>query len=319
MNATVPAPQIGPDDRFAMTLCMAIIAHAMLILGVSFAPDPSPDSSFQSLEVILVPEKSVTTPEKADLLAQANVQGGGDDDQSDPPAAPVKAPIPAQTADIASSPAPPVKPASTTAPADTEANVEQLLSARTPVATLAEADEKPAERPEASMLEAVDAEPAPPQPAIETPALPTAAQLLTRSFALASLNAELQQRLDSKAKRLKRKYISANTREFRYAAYMEAWRAKVERVGNINYPDEARVRQLSGNLLLDVSLNADGSVIEITVRRSSGHKVLDDAAIRIVELASPFAAFPDDIREEVDILHITRTWKFVNNQGFRAR
>ena len=319
MNATVPAPQIGPDDRFAMTLCMAIIAHAMLILGVSFAPDPSPDSSFQSLEVILVPEKSVTTPEKADLLAQANVQGGGDDDQSDPPAAPVKAPIPAQTADIASSPAPPVKPASTTAPADTEANVEQLLSARTPVATLAEADEKPAERPEASMLEAVDVEPAPPQPAIETPALPTAAQLLTRSFALASLNAELQQRLDSKAKRLKRKYISANTREFRYAAYMEAWRAKVERVGNINYPEEARVRQLSGNLLLDVSLNADGSVIEITVRRSSGHKVLDDAAIRIVELASPFAAFPDDIREEVDILHITRTWKFVNNQGFRAR
>ena len=319
MNATVPAPQIGPDDRFAMTLCMAIIAHAMLILGVSFAPDPSPDSSFQSLEVILVPEKSVTTPEDADLLAQANLQGGGDDDQSDPPAAPVKAPIPAQTADIASSPAPPVKPASTTAPADTEANVEQLLSARTPVATLAEADEKPAERPEASMLEAVDAEPAPPQPAIETPALPTAAQLLTRSFALASLNAELQQRLDSKAKRLKRKYISANTREFRYAAYMEAWRAKVERVGNINYPEEARVRQLSGNLLLDVSLNADGSVIEITVRRSSGHKVLDDAAIRIVELASPFAAFPDDIREEVDILHITRTWKFVNNQGFRAR
>lgn len=335
MNATVPAPQIGPDDRFAMTLCMAIIAHAMLILGVSFAPDPSPDSSFQSLEVILVPEKSVTTPEDADLLAQANLQGGGDDDQSDPPAAPVKAPIPAQTADIASSPAPPVKPvptpapiapapaparpASTTAPADAEANVEQLLSARTPVATLAEADEKPAERPEASMLEAVDAEPAPPQPAIETPALPTAAQLLTRSFALASLNAELQQRLDSKAKRLKRKYISANTREFRYAAYMEAWRAKVERVGNINYPDEARVRQLSGNLLLDVSLNADGSVIEITVRRSSGHKVLDDAAIRIVELASPFAAFPDDIREEVDILHITRTWKFVNNQGFRAR
>ena len=153
---------------------------------------------------------------------------------------------------------------------------------------------------------------------MDSPPLPTAAQLLTRSFALASLNAELQQRLDSKAKRPRRKYISANTREYLYAAYMEAWRAKVERIGNMNYPNAARERRLSGNLLLDVAINPNGSVKEITVRRSSGHKVLDDAAIRIVELAAPFARFPDAVLEEVDILHITRTWKFVNNQSFQA-
>jgi periplasmic protein TonB len=100
---------------------------------------------------------------------------------------------------------------------------------------------------------------------------------------------------------------------------MEAWRAKVERIGNINYPDEARRRRLSGSLLLDVALNPDGSVQEITVRRSSGHKVLDDAAIRIVELASPFAPFPPDIRGEVDVLHVTRTWKFLNSNQFSAR
>ena len=152
-----------------------------------------------------------------------------------------------------------------------------------------------------------------------TPPLPTAAQLLTRSFALASLNAELQQRLDSRAKRPRQKYISASTKEYRYAAYMEAWRAKVERVGNLNYPDEARRRELAGSLLLDVALRPDGAVAEITVRRSSGHKVLDDAAVRIVELAAPYAPFPDDIRAEVDILHVTRTWNFLNNQQFSAR
>jgi protein TonB len=94
---------------------------------------------------------------------------------------------------------------------------------------------------------------------------------------------------------------------------MEAWRAKVERVGNLNYPEAARRKKLSGNLILDVALNNDGSINQITVRRSSGHKVLDDAAIRIVELASPYSPFPDHIREETDILHITRTWQFLND------
>jgi protein TonB len=98
---------------------------------------------------------------------------------------------------------------------------------------------------------------------------------------------------------------------------MEAWRAKVERVGNLNYPDDARKRQLSGSLILDVALNPDGSVNQITVRQSSGHKILDDAADRIVRLAAPFAPFPDDIRAETDILHITRTWQFLHNRGFR--
>ena len=336
MNAeAVITPAIGPDDRFVMTLCMAIIAHAIVILGVSFAPEPSPESRFESLEVILVPEKSRQTPDDADILAQANLRGGGDSDSTEPPAAPVKSPVPAETAKIAASPPPAAKPTPTPAPktptpappqppsptiADNAlAEVDPVMAQQATDADLAIADKKVAKRPDASAQQVPTAEPQPPTPAQQTPQLPTAAQLLTRSFALASLNAELQQRLDSKAKRLKRKYISANTREYRYAAYMEAWRAKVERVGNINYPDEARLKQLSGNLLLDVSLNQDGSVREITVRRSSGHKVLDDAAVRIVELASPYAPFPPDIREEVDILHITRTWKFVNNQSFRAR
>ncbi len=339
MSATLAPPRLtpagGPADRLALTVCVAVLIHAMVVLGVSFAPEPVPEARFEALEIILVPEKSEREPDEAELLAQASLEGGGDAEASDPPAAPLKAPIPAETADVAASPAPPVTAQPTPAPAEAPpaptaraspatpataaAQVEARVLAKADEADLALPDDSPRAAPEASAVVEPEAQPAPPRPEVSTPPLPTAAQLLTRSFALASLNAELQQRLDSKARRPRRKYISANTREYRYAAYMEAWRAKVERIGNINYPPEARERALSGNLLLDVALNPDGSVQEITVRRSSGHKVLDDAAIRIVELAAPYAPFPDEIRKEVDVLHITRTWKFVNNQTFSAR
>ncbi len=100
---------------------------------------------------------------------------------------------------------------------------------------------------------------------------------------------------------------------------MEAWRAKVERVGNLNYPDEARRRKLSGKLQLDVALKPDGSIHSIKVRRSSGKRVLDDAAVRIVKLAAPFARFPESFRDEVDILHIQRTWQFLRTNRLASR
>lgn len=328
-------PDIQPPDRLGLTLALAVIVHTMVVLGVSFAPEPDAPSRFDSLEVILVSERSENTPEDARVLAQASLEGGGNAESETPPAAPVKAPLPAETASIAASPAAPAPavpspsplepepaPAATpspAAPAAAEAAQEPLLATLAQRAELAQPDQlEQAPRP-ATPETSETAPETPPREAVNTPVLPTAAQLLTRSFALASLNAELQQRLDSRAQRPRRKYISANTREYRFAAYMEAWRAKVERIGNINYPNEAREKSLSGNLLLDVAINPDGSVREITVRRSSGHKVLDDAAIRIVELAAPYAAFPDNIREEVDVLHITRTWKFLNNRQFSSR
>jgi len=136
---------------------------------------------------------------------------------------------------------------------------------------------------------------------------------------MASLNAELSQRMEARAKRPRAKYISASTREYRFASYMEAWRAKVERIGNLNYPDEARRNKLSGDLILDVALKPDGSLDEITIMNPSGHKVLDDAAIRIVRLGAPYARFPDNISMDVDILHITRTWRFLNSSKFSGR
>ena len=334
MTAAAIKPEITPDDRLGLTICVAVIIHAMTVLGVSFRPEPLPDPRFEALEIILVAEKSEKPPEDAQVLAQANLEGGGDANAQHTPATPIKAPLPAPTPAIAASSAPPFEPSPTptvappapmppteTSPsgaAEAKSEVEERLLAKAPQADLALPDPKPQADPETTVTKAEVDAPEPPQPRVKPRLRPTAAQLLTRSFALASLNAEIQQRLDSRAGRPRRKYISANTKEYKFAAYMEAWRAKVERIGNINYPEEARRRDLSGSLLLDVALDPDGSVREIAVRRSSGHKILDEAAVRIVKLASPFAPFPPNILKEVDILHVTRTWKFLNSAQFSS-
>ena len=149
------------------------------------------------------------------------------------------------------------------------------------------------------------------------PTIPSADELLTNSFEIASSDNEVRREMIEKTERLRRKYISANTKQYEYASYMDSWRRKVERVGNLNYPEEARKLNLSGSLQLEVALNRDGTINEITLRKSSGKKVLDDAAIKIVELAAPYAAFPENIENKVDILHILRTWQFINNRSFK--
>ena len=333
----IPRAPVTPSDRLAATLCIAIILHAMLVLGITFTPEPHARRTAEGLEITLVAQKSVARPSHAELLAQANAEGGGTALGKARPTTPLSTPLPAPTPALAATPVPhqtaetaqtrlpldPLPPASArqkiteTAikPTPTPTETRLLKSAKAAKVALT-----------APPAQHADTEPAPTEPAptaspsVEAPeTLPTAAQLITRSFAMASLHAELEQRLDMKAQRPRLKFVSATTQEYRYAAYMEAWRAKVERIGNLNYPDEARQKKLSGALLLDVALRPDGSVLEVIVRRSSGHKVLDDAAVRIVELAGPYAEFPDEIRHDVDILHITRTWKFLSNESFIAQ
>ena len=151
----------------------------------------------------------------------------------------------------------------------------------------------------------------PDERAVDTAALPRGRELVETSLEMARLSAELNRNTEAYAKRPRRKFISANTREFEYATYMEAWVAKVERVGNLNYPDQARRNGLDGSLVLTVALRRDGSVESIDLIQSSGHVLLDDAARRIVELAAPYAPIPQTEDEPIDILHITRTWRFL--------
>ena len=330
-----PRPEITPVDRFSLTLCLAIIAHGIVILGITFKPEEMLRPRYETMEIILVQQESEPVKD-AEILAQANLEGGGDSTEQLTPATPLPAPFPEQVPEISAPPenqkqipaesTPPVPEVkeTDTKPEPVEAveqiAVEKESSDDIPV----EATEKSAEEPQPSeqqnretveQPEVAEKEPVPEEK--ETPPMPSATTLLTNSFKIASLSAEIRRKMEAKAERPRRKFISASTKEYKYAAYMEAWRAKVERVGNLNYPDEARRKNLTGSLILDVALNADGSVNQITIRHSSGSKILDDAAIRIVELSAPFAPFPDHIREETDILHITRTWQFLNNYRFR--
>ncbi len=149
------------------------------------------------------------------------------------------------------------------------------------------------------------------------PVFPTAAELMRQRMRVAELQANLQDSADLSSSLKRRRFISANTREYEFASYMQAWVAKVERVGNLNYPPEVRRRRLVGDLLMTVGINQDGSVESIDVRRSSGMAELDEAARRIVMLAAPYSPLPPDIAAQVDVLHITRTWKFTTGAGFR--
>ena len=140
--------------------------------------------------------------------------------------------------------------------------------------------------------------------------MPSAADLMTRSRVEARLEAQINRNWDAYQRIPRRRLISARTQEYRLARYNEDWRQKVEKVGNLNYPEEARRQKLYGSLQMTVYIKSDGSVEKIEIDKSSGHIVLDEAAKRIVNLAAPYAAFPNDIRKDTDILGITRTWNF---------
>ena len=172
---------------------------------------------------------------------------------------------------------------------------------------------------EAESLQQINDEPSE-QPQQETEEQPlenlTESQLNDR---LASLQAQLDIRRQAYAKRPRRYTISsASTQKSRDALYLDNWRKKVEAVGNLNYPAEASAEGIYGNLRLLVSLRSDGSVADVRILSSSGHRILDESAIRIVYLASPFAAFPDELKQEADILDIIRTWQFHQSNSFRS-
>jgi protein TonB len=148
---------------------------------------------------------------------------------------------------------------------------------------------------------------------------PSSAELAARSLEMARLRAEISKDFSAYQERPRKAFVGARASEDRFARYVEDWRGKIERVGNLNYPDEARRQKLYGTLVLTVSVRRDGTVESIEVNRSSGFRLLDQAAIRIVELAAPFSKFPPDIAKDIDILAITRTWSFTTTEQFQGQ
>ena len=134
----------------------------------------------------------------------------------------------------------------------------------------------------------------------------------------ARLVEELSLTFQEYSRKPKEKFISSRTKEYIAATYMRNWIDKIERLGNADYPDQAIRDKLSGTLILDVVINADGSLLKIDLRRSSGHQVLDDAAKRIVKMASPFLPFPKKLQNQADIIHITRSWEFLSSNELKS-
>jgi len=283
-------------DRLGLTLFVAVTLHAVGILGISFTLEtpqklPTPD---RTLEIMVVqnPKKSPPKqpPEKADFLAQTTQEGGGNQPDKVRPKTQMTPPTPAQQPKQVQTTAPAPPPAARA----TAKQPKKVLTQQQPERRKIQTEPKKQPRPEKKRI--------------------TAAQLLaSTNQEISRLTAELDKKTKAYAKRPRRKTLMASTQEYKYASYLDAWRRKVERVGNLNYPDEAKRRKLYGNLVLHVAIRPDGSVRSINVRKSSGHKLLDDAAIRIVKLSAPFAPFPAEIRKETDILDIIRTWQFRNN------
>lgn len=291
MVSAYPTSPVTSSDRLGLTLFFAVILHAVIILGITFSPRDKKDEDTQpTMEITLVHQKSDHAPDDADLLAQANLEGGGNVEEKTRPSSPSSQP--ANTTD-----------ARLSASLNMAASLQHDERSTPPVLT----QQNPAPRTSPEEI----------SPTQENN-LPGSTELIARSMEIANLSAEIDKSLQAYSQRLKHRYISSRTREYRDAAYLDAWRMKIERIGNLNYPEEAKRQNLSGNLILDVALNSDGEIYSITLRRSSGHKILDDAAIRIVNLAAPFAPFPEELRKDTDVLHITRTWQFLSSHQFQT-
>jgi protein TonB len=286
MSATGPSSA----DRLGVTLLFSVVAHAVLALGLTFEFE-KPAPRLPTLDVTLVQSANSEKPDKADFIAQANNSGGGYSDKAHRPAQPVSSPLPKPNSGAA-----PV-PLEDGSPQPTPPSPTEVLTRRKSdysVATDRQAPETP-DRPSENLRETEQ-----------------------RKMEMAKLAQEIQKDAEQYAKRPKRKYISANTQEYEFAAYMRAWVARIERIGNLNYPDEARRQQLHGQLVLTVGLERSGKIKSIDVIQSSGHKVLDDAAIRITRLAEPFPPLPET-KEKVDELYISRTWQFLPGDILRNR
>lgn len=290
-RSPAPAPAIGPRERVRVTLLFSALLHALVVFGVTFTHE-EPAASLPTLDVILIQTRTEEKPQKADFLANASQAGGGEAEESTRPRQPVSSPVP--------------KPDDGLAPQRQLAMAPEPRPATPPpsVRTTAASDFSVQRSDDRRMV-----------PRIEEL---SGRELIERSLEMARLAAEIERQSEAYARRPKRKFISANTEEYEYAAWMRAWVARVERIGNLNYPDEARTRRIAGDLVLTVAVRRDGSVERIDVIQGSGHAVLDDAAIRIVRLAEPFAPLPRTA-ENIDILHVTRTWQFLPGGVLRNR
>ena len=288
--ARLVLPRPPNNRRLEIALAVSLVIHALLLTLHFKFPEASNAMREKAMDIVLVNAKSAKKPRDAQALAQNNLDGGGNTDENR----------------RAKTPLPP------TLQQNTGADIEQMqrrvrdLEARQQT-LLTQAKSLRSAAPAQNTSEQLT-----PSPNI------SGLDLAESARAMARLEGEISKSIDEYNKRPRKKFIGARTEEYRFAQYIEAWRQKIERVGTLNYPEAARGK-LYGSLVLTVTIMPDGQVARIDINRSSGHKILDDSARRIVQMASPYAAFPPEIRRDTDVLEITRTWHFTQGDQLSAK
>ena len=296
MSATQPLPWETPSDRQRRTLGFALgvslILHGIM-LSIHFKlPEKLSKATEQALDVILVNSKSARKPEKAQAKAQANLDGGGNTDENRR----AKTPLPV-------------------AP-DTHQG-DDLTTAQKRVAQLESQQRQMLTSLQGQKAVSVDAKSNDLPPTPNTPPTPNGLDLANTALNLARLEGQIARNIEEYNKRPRKKFIGARVEEYRFAQYVEDWRQKVERVGNLNYPEAAKGRHY-GSLVLTVVIKSDGSLERVDINRPSGQPILDNAARRIVEMAAPYSPFPANVRQDTDILEITRTWSFTTSDRLQS-
>ena len=277
-----PPPGIDEDQRFGATLVFSVLLHGLLILGVGYAVEQAAPVT-PMLDVILTRTQTPLTPEQADFLAQANNQGGGESEKAERPRDTQPGLAPQAEAGVAP------QPIRAQGPAPQPTTPARVVDTR---------------RSETRVIQ--------PSPRPETDPLPLRAgpAKVEHDMEMARLAAEIHLRSNRYAKRPSRKFVSASTREYVWATYLRAWVDRAERVGNLNYPDEARRRRLAGTVVINIGIRRDGSVERADIVRSSGIPLLDESALRLARLAEPYPPLPKT-RDNPDILNVIRTWRFL--------
>lgn len=289
--------KISSAERLVTTLFFAILLHGTVILGISFSgEEPSTDRG-TTLEITLVHSRSTELPDKADYLAEANQRGAGNTREQARPESALSSP---DTTVLDGAPD----------AADWRNHFEASNDEETPDSLEAPTKQTLTERQVVTRSESdfrVASEAT--SPSADTDRVLVARLMTPGQDSLNPVNENTRDPV-ARSDEIREKVISVNTRESVYAEYLDAWRRRVETVGNRHYPQEARAQGIQGSLVLEVALNADGTIRSLDVRKPSEHPVFDEAAIRILRLASPFDPFSDAMQQETDVLRFVYEWRF---------
>jgi protein TonB len=288
--ARLVLPRPPNNRRLEIALAVSLVIHALLLTLHFKFPEASNTMREKAMDIVLVNAKSAKKPSDAQALAQNNLDGGGNTDENRRAKTPLTPTLQQNAGNDIEQMQRRVR--------DLEARQQTLLTQAKSLRSAAPAQNTSEQLTPSPNISGLD--------------------LAESARAMARLEGEISKSVDEYNKRPRKKFIGARTEEYRFAQYIEAWRQKIERVGTLNYPEAARGK-LYGSLVLTVTIMPDGQVARIDINRSSGHKILDDSARRIVQMASPYAAFPPEIRRDTDVLEITRTWHFTQGDQLSAK